>query len=180
METIGVGLIGTGFMGKCHALAWTNVQPVFGDTPVVRRLALCEVDEGLARQRAKEFGFETATADWRALVADPAVDVVSITTPNSWHAPMAVAALEAGKHVWCEKPMAPALADAERMAAAARASGRVAILGYNYIQSPAIRYVAKLLERVAIGPVTHFQIEMDEDYMADAEAPFSWKSKKSA
>ena len=75
METIGVGLIGTGFMGKCHALAWTNVQPVFGDTPVVRRLALCEVDEGLARQRAKEFGFETATADWRALVADPGVDV---------------------------------------------------------------------------------------------------------
>ena len=108
---------------------------MFGDTPVVRRLALCEVDEGLARQRADEFGFETATADWRALVADPAVDVVSITTPTDLHAPMAIAALEAGKHVWCEKPMAPALADAERMAAAARASGKVAILGYNYIQS---------------------------------------------
>jgi predicted dehydrogenase len=180
METIGVGLIGTGYMGKCHALAWTGVKAVFGDTPVVRRVALCEVEDSLARRRADEFGFETSTSDWRSLVTDPEIDVVSITTPNAWHAPMAIAALEAGKHVWCEKPMAPALADAERMAAAARASGRVAILGYNYIQSPAIRYVAKLLERDAIGPVTHFRVEMDEDYMADAEAPFSWKSERSA
>ena len=72
------------------------------------------------------------------------------------HAPMAIAALEAGKHVWCEKPMAPALADAERMAAAARAAGRVAILGYNYIQSPAIRYIGKLLKSGAIGPAHPF------------------------
>jgi predicted dehydrogenase len=180
METIGVGLIGTGYMGKCHALAWTGVKAVFGDTPVVRRVALCEVEDGLARRRADEFGFETSTSDWRSLVSNREVDVVSITTPNAWHAPMAIAALEAGKHVWCEKPMAPALADAERMAAAARANGRVAILGYNYIQSPAIRYIAKLLERDAIGPVTHFRIEMDEDYMADAEAPFTWKSEKAA
>src|SRR5271166_5350512 len=180
MDRIGVGLAGSGFMGECPALAWTGVRAVFGDAPEIRLVALCEADESLARKRAAEFGFEMATTNWKALVADPAVDVVSITTPNAWHAPMAIAALEAGKHVWCEKPMAPALADAESMAAAARASGRVAILGYNYIQSPAIRYVAKLLERGAIGPVTHFQIEMDEDYMADAEAPFSWKSEKSA
>jgi len=158
METIGVGLIGTGYMGKCHALAWTGIKAVYGDSPVVRRVALCEVEESLARRRAEEFGFEISTSDWRSLVTNPEVSVVSITTPNAWHAPMAIAALEAGKHVWCEKPMAPAFADAERMAAAARASGRVAILGYNYIQSPAIRYVAKLLERVAIGPVTHFRI----------------------
>ncbi len=91
-----------------------------------------------------------------------------------------MAALEAGKHVWCEKPMAPGLADAERMEAAARASGRVAILGYNYIQSPAIRYISKLLTGGAIGPVKHFRIEMDEDYVADAEAPFSWRSEQSA
>ena len=180
MERIGVGLIGTGYMGKCHALAWTGVRAVFGDAPIVRRVALCEVEESLARRRADEFGFDTATADWKALVSNPAVDVVSITTPNALHAPMAVAALEAGKHVWCEKPMAPALADAERMADAARASGRVAILGYNYIQSPAVRYIAKLLEKGAIGPVAQFRVEMDEDYMADAEAPFSWKSEKSA
>jgi len=180
MRTIGVGLIGTGYMGKCHALAWTSVSAVFGDAPVVRRVVLCEIEEDLARRRADEFGFAKSTPDWRALVADPEVDVVSITTPNALHAPMAIAALEAGKHVWCEKPMAPSLSEAERMAEAARASGRVAILGYNYIQSPAVRYIARLLSEGAIGRLTHFRVEMDEDYMADAEAPFSWRSEKSA
>jgi predicted dehydrogenase len=180
MRTIGVGLIGTGYMGKCHALAWTGVRAAFGDAPVVRRVMLCDVEEDLARRRADEFGFEASTADWRALIADPAVEVVSITTPNALHAAMAIAALEAGKHVWCEKPMAPALADSERMAAAARASGRVAVLGYNYIQSPAVRFIGKLLKEGAIGRLNHFRVEMDEDYMADAEAPFSWRSQASA
>src|ERR1700729_2647085 len=177
MRTIGVGLIGTGYMGKCHALAWTGVHAVFDDTPIVRRVMLCEVEEGLARRRADEFGFESSTDDWRALIADPGVEVVSITTPNALHAPMAIAALEAGKHVWCEKPMAPSLEDSERMAAAARASGRVAILGYNYIQSPAIRFIDKLIKSDAIGLLTHFRLEMDEDFMADSEAPFSWRSQ---
>jgi predicted dehydrogenase len=177
MRTIGVGLIGTGYMGKCHALAWTGVHAVFDDVPIVRRVMLCEVEEGLARRRADEFGFESSTDDWRALIADPGVEVVSITTPNALHAQMAIAALEAGKHVWCEKPMAPSLEDSERMTAAARASGRVAILGYNYIQSPAVRYIGKLIKSGAIGRLTHFRLEMDEDYMADAEAPFSWRSQ---
>src|ERR1700742_3044927 len=123
MTAIGVGLIGTGYMGKCHALAWTGVKPVFGDTPDIRLAALCEVTPELARKKAGEFGFAKATADWRALIADPDVDVVSVTTPNQFHADMAVAALEAGKHVWCEKPMAPSYAAAERMLDAAKVSG---------------------------------------------------------
>ncbi len=122
MRTIGVGLIGTGYMGKCHALAWTGVHAVFDDTPIVRRVMLCEVEEGLARRRADEFGFEASTDDWRALIADPGVEVVSITTPNALHASMAIAALEAGKHVWCEKPMAPSL---EEFRAHGRGSARL-------------------------------------------------------
>ena len=77
MRTIGVGLIGTGYMGKCHALAWTGVHAVFDDTPIVRRVMLCEVEEGLARRKADEFGFESSTDDWRALIADSGVEVVS-------------------------------------------------------------------------------------------------------
>ncbi len=180
MSSIGVGLIGTGYMGKCHALAWAGVKPVFGDTPDIRRAVLCEVTDDLAQKRAGEFGFARATADWRALVADPAVDVVSITTPNPLHAEMAIAALAAGKHVWCEKPMAPKLADAERMAEAARRSGRIAILGYNYIQSPAVRYIRGLLDAGTIGAVNHVRVEMDEDFMADPEQPHSWRSEASA
>jgi predicted dehydrogenase len=180
MASIGVGLIGTGYMGKCHALAWTGVKAVFGDTPDIRRELLCEVTDDLANRRAAEFGFARATSDWRALIADPAVDIVSITTPNQFHAEMAIAALEAGKHVWCEKPMSPKFADAERMAAAARRSGKIAILGYNYIQSPAINYIKSLLDEEAIGAVNHLRIEMDEDYLADPDQPHSWRSEASA
>ena len=180
MNTIGVGLIGTGYMGKCHALAWNGVKPVFGDGPRVRLVHLAEVSADLAAQRAEAFGFEKSTSDWRALIADPEVEVVSVTTPNAFHAEMAIAALEAGKHVWCEKPMAVALEDAERMAAAARASGRVAVLGYNYIQNPVIRHIERLLGEGAIGAVNHVRFEMDEDFMADPEALFYWKSEASS
>jgi predicted dehydrogenase len=180
MKAIGVGLIGTGYMGKCHALAWTGVKAVFGDTPDIRLVSLCEVTAELAAKKAAEFGFAKPTADWRALVADPAVDVVSVTTPNPLHAEMAIAALAAGKHVWCEKPMAPKFADAERMAAAAQRSGKAAILGYNYIQNPAIRYIRKLLDEGRIGKVNHIRIEMDEDFMADPDQPHSWRSEAAA
>ena len=180
MTSIGVGLIGTGYMGKCHALAWNAVKPVFGDGPRPRLVHLAEAGAELAAQRAAEFGFEKSTGDWRVLIADPEVEVVSVTTPNAFHAEMAIAALEAGKHVWCEKPMAVSLADAERMEAAARASGKVTALGYNYIQNPVIRHIGKLIADGAIGVVNHVRFEMDEDFMADPEAPFYWKSEASS
>lgn len=180
MASIGVGLIGTGYMGKCHALAWNGVKPVFGDGPRPHLAHLAELSPELAARKAEEFGFEKSTADWRELIADPAVDVVSITTPNAFHAEMAIAALEAGKHVWCEKPMAVALADAERMEEAARRAGKIAVLGYNYIQNPVIRHIGQLLDEGAIGEVNHVRCEMDEDFMADPEALFYWKSEASS
>ena len=180
MTGLRVGLIGSGYMGKCHALAWNSVAPVYGDVarPVLSMLA--EASGDLARERAAALGFARATGDWRDIVADRDIDVVSITTPNAFHAEMAIAALEAGKHVWCEKPMAPTLAEAEAMAAAARASGRVALLGYNYIQNPAVRLIARLLADGTIGRINHLRIEMDEDFMADPDAPFSWRSDAAA
>jgi predicted dehydrogenase len=177
MDSIGVGLIGTGYMGKCHALAWNAVKPVFGNGPRPRLVHLGEATAELAAQRAGEFGFARSSGDWRRVIADPEVEVVSITTPNAFHAEMAVAALEAGKHVWCEKPMAVGFADAERMAAAASASGKVAVLGYNYIQNPVIRHIKRLLGEGVIGVVNHVRFEMDEDFMADPEALFYWKSE---
>ncbi|WDR01270.1 Gfo/Idh/MocA family oxidoreductase [Devosia algicola] len=177
---VGIGLIGTGYMGKCHALAWNAVASVFGDLerPVLAHLA--EVDAALAARRADEFGFARATGDWRALIADPAVDIVSITTPNAFHAEMAIAALEAGKHVWCEKPMAPTIVEAQAMKAAATRSGKLAILGYNYIQNPIIRQIRTLLAENTIGAISHVRIEMDEDFMADPAALFTWKSEQSS
>ncbi len=172
---VGVGLIGSGFMGKCHAVAWNAVGTVFPEAGRPRLVHLGEAGEALAHRRAAEFGFERASGDWRAVIADPEVDVVSITAPNQFHAEMALAALEAGKHVWCEKPMAPRFPEAESMADAAGKAGTVAVLGYNYIQSPAIRQIGALLREKRIGEVNHLRIEMDEDFMADAETPFGWK-----
>src|SRR3569833_1141736 len=180
MNSFGVGLFGTGYMGKCHALAWTGVHAVFGDGPVVRLEHLVEITPELAAQRAGEFGFARSGSDWKALVTAPKVAVVSVTTPNQSHAEMASAALEAGKHVWCEKPMATSLADAQRMADAAKASGRVTVLGYNYIQNPMLRQIEALLRNGTIGQVNHVRVEMDEDFMADPKAVFGFKSDKAS
>jgi predicted dehydrogenase len=175
---LGVGLIGSGYMGKCHALAWTSVATVFSDVGRPQLVALADATPELAREQAEAFGFGRGNGDWRDLISDPAVDVVSIAAPNQFHADMAVAALEAGKHVWCEKPMATSLEDAIRMRDAARRSGKTAILGYNYIQNPLIRHVRKLVAEGRIGEVNHIRLEMDEDYMADPAEPFYWKSEK--
>lgn len=177
MADLGVGLVGTGYMGKCHALAWNGVASVFGDVGRPRLVALAEVDAALAHRKASELGFERGTGDWRELLRDPDIDVISIATPNQFHAEMAIAALEAGKHVWCEKPMATSLGDAERMLATQRATGKVAVMGYNYIQNPLIRHISALIRAGAIGAITHVRVEMDEDYMADPAEPFYWKSE---
>jgi predicted dehydrogenase len=179
-KALGVGLIGTGYMGKCHALAWNAVASTFGDVERPRLVGLAEASAELARTKAAELGFASATGDWRDLVANPDIDVISITTPNRFHAEMAIAALEAGKHVWCEKPMAPRLPEARAMHAAWRASGKVAVLGFNYIQNPVMRLIRKLIGEGAIGTVNHVRMEMDEDFMADAQAPFAMRNEASA
>lgn len=176
---IGVGLIGTGFMGKAHALAWRTAKAVFGGLDEVRLEVLCDTPADKATTMADQFGFSRATDDWRALIADPAVDVVSITTPNAWHRPMAEAALAAGKHVWCEKPMGVTLADAEAMAAAARTARRVTLVGYNYWRNPAYQHARRLVAEGRIGRVFHLRGWVDEDYQADETLPWTWRSRLS-
>jgi predicted dehydrogenase len=177
MASIGVAVIGTGFMGKCHAMAWSHVRPVFGGDTEVRMEVLCDIDPAHTSRRAAEYGFARAETDWRKLLADRSVDVVSITTPNNLHRELAVAFLEAGKHVWCEKPMALTLADAEAMAAAARAAKGKALLGYNYIRNPAMQHARKLAGEGAIGRLVHFRGQVDEDYQAAESQPWSWRSR---
>lgn len=181
MARVGVGLIGTGFMGKTHALAWRNVKAVLGGTlgavGTPDLAVLCDTPADRARTLADQFGFARATDDWRALCADPAVDVVSITTPNNLHHAMALAAIRNGKHVWCEKPMALTLAEAEEMAEAARAAGVVTMVGYNYIHNPAFTHAARLVQAGAIGRPVQFRGWVDEDYQADPDLPWSWRAK---
>ncbi|MGA0541277.1 Gfo/Idh/MocA family protein [Neotabrizicola sp. VNH66] len=172
---LGVALIGTGFMGKCHALAWRNVAATFGGAHP-RLEVLCDLPDSKAQGLAQQFGFARATGDWRAAVNDPAVDVVSITTPNGTHREMAEAALAAGKHVWLEKPMALTLTDAQAMAdAAAARPGQATMLGYNYLRSPAFQAAVRMVQAGEIGTPRAFRGVYDEDYAADPDLPWSWR-----
>lgn len=172
---LGIALIGTGFMGKCHAMAWGAVATVFGGAHP-RREVLCDATQEASETFARQFGFARGTTDWPAAVADPAVDVVSITTPNGLHRPMAEAALRAGKHVWLEKPMAVTLADAQAMADLAAAHpGQVTILGYNYTRSPAYQAAVRMVRDGVIGTPHAFRGVYDEDYSADPDLPWTWR-----
>jgi predicted dehydrogenase len=178
MGEIGVGIIGTGFMGECHALAFTAVVPLF--QPELRpRLEMVADVNGTAAERARaRFGFARASAAWRELVADPKVGLVSITAPNILHKEMALAAIAAGKHVYCEKPLALTAADARELALAAEAAGVRTLVGYNYLCSPAIRHIKQLLEAGELGTLTYLRASFDEDYMADPAVPFSWRCER--
>ena len=175
MRDLGIGLIGSGFMGRAHALAFRTVGGVF-HLPFAPRLEmLADATDDLARQAAAALGFRRHTADWPALVADKAVDVVAITTPNALHKKMALAAIEAGKHVYCEKPLAVTVADAQEMTGAARAAGVVTLVGFNYLRNPMVRVAKQIIDTGEIGEITFFRGIFAEDYMADPSHPFTWR-----
>lgn len=179
-RTLGVGIIGTGFMGACHALAFRAAPAVF-DTPVDTRLEMvADIDREAAEAAATRYGFRRSTADWRRLVEDPQVDIVSVTTPNHLHREMAIAAAQAGKTIYCEKPLSPTLDGSRAMVEAAEAAGVVTLAGYNYLRSPVIEHARRLIAEGAIGRPIHFRGQFDEDYMADPATPFSWRCRRDA
>ncbi|MBM3531496.1 MAG: Gfo/Idh/MocA family oxidoreductase [Alphaproteobacteria bacterium] len=173
MKSIGVGVIGTGFMGKAHALAFAAASQVFDLDRRPHLTALADADEARARHCAEHWGFSRATADWRALIADPEIEVVAVATPNYLHEEMALAALAAGKAVYCEKPMATGLDGARRMAE--RAKGRPTLLGYNYLRGPAVGLMKSMIAAGEIGEIVAFKGRFAEDYMADPAVPHSWR-----
>ncbi len=172
---LGIGLIGTGFMGKAHAFAYRAAHAAFPDIPVPRLEMIADVDESLATKAARQYGFARASADWRALVNDPKVDVVSITTPNIFHKEMALAAIAAGKHVHCEKPLSPSLDDSLVMLAAAEKAGVVTQVGFNYIKNPLLKMARDMVASGELGEITGFRGIHAEDYMHDPESPYSWR-----
>ncbi len=174
---LGIGLIGTGFMGKSHALAYRNARAVMGNLPEIRLRTLCDTPLPQAVAMADQFGFEQAADDWRQMLDDPEIHIVSITTPNQMHKDMALSAIAAGKHIWCEKPMALTLEDATEMEKAARKAGVVTLVGYNYVRNPTFRLAQQLIDDGAIGQLVHFRGWVDEDYQADPELPWTWRAR---
>ncbi len=178
MNSLGIGLIGTGFMGKCHALGFRAVPAVFGHLPRLKLAMLADVDAKIASDAATALGFEHSTADWQALVRDPAVDIVAITSPNFLHQEMAMAAIDAGKHVYCEKPLALGATGAGEMTEAAEAADIKTLVGYNYLHNPAIRLAKEIIQSGEIGEIVHFRGNHFEDYLASPDTPYTWRSSK--
>jgi predicted dehydrogenase len=175
MRELGIGLIGTGFMGRAHALAFRNVSAVFELPLKLKLAALADADPQRARNCAQAWGFETTHSDWQQLIDDPKVNLVAITTPNHLHYPMAMAALAAGKPVYCEKPLAVNLEQAAAMRVAAKAAGVVTRVGYNYQHNPMIELARSLIDSGKLGQIISFQGEFSEDFMADPASPWSWR-----
>ncbi|MER7858668.1 Gfo/Idh/MocA family protein [Amycolatopsis japonica] len=180
-ETIGIGMVGHAFMGAVHSHAWRSVHRFF-TPPLIPRLAvLGGRDEGRAKAAAERFGWEDVETDWRALIARDDVDLVDICTPGDSHAEIAIAALEAGKHVLCEKPLANTLAEAEAMAEAAakaRANGVRSMVAFNYRRVPALAHARKLVASGALGEIRHVRSVYLQDWLSDAQAPMTWRLHK--
>jgi predicted dehydrogenase len=170
-----IGLIGSGFMGKAHAFGYAMAARVFDLPYEIELRTLADVDLDIASKAAAALGFARATADWRAMVADPEIDVVNVTAPNALHKEMSLAAIAAGKHVYCEKPLAPLAADAREMAEAAEAAGVKTQVGFNYLCNPLLRLAREMIGAGELGEVRGYRGLHAEDYMADAAGPFSFR-----
>ncbi len=177
MPEIGIGIIGGGYMGKAHAVAMSAVGAVF-DTGLRPRLEMiAATSPERAQHYRRAYGFTRGTHDWRVLVEDPAVDAVVIAAPQELHREIALAAFGRGKPVLCEKPLGASLDDSRAMTAAAEASGVVNMVAFNYIRTPASQYARQLIAEGAIGRLTWFRGEHTEDFLADPEAPATWRTR---
>src|SRR5260370_24024329 len=179
LKALNIGLIGSGFMGQAHADAYGRAGILYRNLPRKPELyAIADQNDALAEQARARLGFAKAYGDWRRLIEDPQVDVVDITTPNHLHVEPALAALEAGKHVYCEKPMAVKLADAQRMAAAARKAGVKTLVAFNNIKTPAALVAKQIIDRGEIGELVRFRGRFDQGFFNDPSLPWSWRCSR--
>ena len=176
MTDIGIGLVGGGYMGKAHAVAYSAVGAIFNTALRPRLEVIAATSQASAVGYAKAYGFARAAADWQDLVADPKVQAVVIASPQSTHRAIAEAAFAAGKPVFCEKPLGASLDDAKAMTAAAEASGLPNMIGFNYVRTPATQFVRQLLADGTIGQVTWFRGEHTEDFLSDPDLPANWRT----
>lgn len=181
-ERLRIAMVGHGFMGAAHSQAW-RTAPRFFDLGVEPEMAVIVGRDPERTETARaQYGWQSASTDWRAVVADPDIDVVDIVSPGSSHVEIAIAALEAGKHVLCEKPLANTVEQAEAMtaaAAAARSHGVRAMVGFSYRRVPAIAFARQLVQDGRIGTVRQVRALYLQDWLADADGPMTWRLDKS-
>ena len=180
-QPLRVAMIGAGFMGAAHSQGW-RVAPRFFDLPREPQMALLVArDAERTRAAARAWGWQDTSTDWREAIARDDIDVVDIVTPGDTHAEIAIAALAAGKHVLCEKPLANSVHEAQQMADAASAAAEAgvrAMVGFTYRRVPATTLAHDLVAAGRIGEIRQVRAEYLQDWLSDAEAPLTWRLQK--
>ncbi|WP_166176861.1 Gfo/Idh/MocA family protein [Rubrobacter tropicus] len=178
MAEIGVGLVGYKFMGRTHSNAYRQLPRFFDVDPAPRMTAICGRDEAGVRDAANTLGWESYETDYRRLIDRDDIGLVDVSTPGNTHRDVVIAALEAGKHVICEKPLANTLDEAKEMLAAARDAGTVNTVCFNYRRAPAVQLAKKLIDEGRLGTIRHWRSTYLQDFIMDPQFPLIWRLQK--
>jgi predicted dehydrogenase len=178
-DTLNVGLVGYKFMGKAHSNALQRIGMFFDPSIKIARKAICGRDEELVRQSAEKFGWEGYETSWEKLITRDDIDMIDITTPSNVHKDIAIEAAAAGKHIFCEKPLALTLKDAREMLKAVQDNGVKHQIGFNYRFAPAVQLAKKLIDEGKLGTIYHFRGLFLQDFIMDPEFPLVWRLDKS-
>lgn len=179
-KPLNVALIGYKFMGKAHSQAWRTVGRFFDlDLDPVMKV-VCGRDAKAVAEFADRWGWEDSSADWEEVVKRDDVDVVDISTPGSTHAEISIAAAQAGKHVFCEKPLTFTVAEGRKMLAAVREAGVKHMVNFNYRLCPAVSLAKQIIDSGAIGEVRHIRCTYLQDWLVDPEFPMNWRLRQEA
>jgi predicted dehydrogenase len=180
-NSIGVGLVGYKFMGRAHSNAYRQVATFFPNVALKPEMtAVCGRDAAAVQQFAQQFGWRSTETDWKKLIARQDIGLVDVSTPGDSHAPIAIAAAENGKHVFCEKPLANTLAEARQMRAAVQKAGVVGMVNFNYRRVPAVALAKELIDSGRIGQIYHWRAVYLQDWIMDPNFPLVWRLNKDA
>jgi predicted dehydrogenase len=178
-QSIGIGVIGMGWMGQVHARAYRQVPDRFPESDLEPRLVVCADDvQSRAEDGRSRMGFERCTTDWREVLADPDVQVISVTTPNHLHLEIVQAAAQAGKHVFCEKPVGRSPRETALIVQAARGAQTLNWVGFNYRWAPLVQFSRKLIADGTLGRLTHYRGRFLVDYGSDPNGALSWRFQR--
>ncbi|WP_136605191.1 Gfo/Idh/MocA family protein [Paenibacillus dokdonensis] len=178
MKQIHVGMVGYKFMGKAHSHAYRDIPMFFPNTiqPVMQ--AVCGRDADGVSKAAKQFGWNEYVTDWKELVQREDIDLIDINAPSDMHKEITLAAAKAGKHLFCEKPLALSLKDSREMLEAAEAAGVKHMVGFNYRFAPAVQLARKLIQEGRLGQIYHFRGWFLQDWILDPDFPLVWRLQK--
>ncbi|MFE7930935.1 Gfo/Idh/MocA family protein [Streptomyces sp. NPDC057456] len=179
VDALGVAVVGFGWMGRVHTQAYARVLHHYPRLALRPELVVvAEEVPGRADEAAEQFGFASATRDWREVAADPRVRAVSITAPNFLHREIGVAMAEAGKHIWIEKPVGLSPSDARAVADAVAKAGVQGTVGFNYRNAPAVERARDLIAAGELGTVTHVRVRLFSDYAAHPDGALTWRYER--